>query len=607
MLLATAALGAPVDVRTMGAKCDGVTVDTTALQNAITTAREILIPKGVTCLTNTLTMTSGTTIVGEGPTSVLKQNTTSGSGYGTLHADSGSSSAYVTNITLRDFKLLGQVTTAGFSDFIPLLSLGGVKDVVIDHVVFEGFRGDGFLLLGQAPGGVGERHNKNVTVRSSLFDGLNNDNRNGISVIDVDGMLIEGSLFQNCARSTMPGSLDLEPDQSFGVIKNVRVISNRFLNTDGNRGHIAISTQATANVENIIIAHNHFEDAGTQSAIVMNLKTANPTVPLGFVIEGNTAFITGGNFVYKRDGNSDGVTIKGNIARSFRGVWFSNAGAVANDKNLSIEGNTFYPENTGFGIILSENVSYVSIKGNIINGTPNKHIQIGANGTSEYVSIVGNDFIGVPASTDVITHLSTAKNPHTNVLADNRFEAGASNLFAATRSDYADGALNIAAFTDTPATFAPGTHWTRMSAANGPTGVSDVGELLTRRLSRTDVDTYQIFIPQYNAPNRSRIYLRKATAATTWTEWFMLAAQKEGTATFDPPNLAGGATQQTTVTVANAETGDYCTAAHSQVNADIVWLCSITAAATATVTQWNRGAGAVDLASGTLRARATKQ
>jgi hypothetical protein len=90
----------------------------------------------------------------------------------------------------------------------------------------------------------------------------------------------------------------------------------------------------------------------------------------------------------------------------------------------------------------------------------------------------------------------------------------------------------------------------------------------------------------------------------------MLLGQEEditGSATFNPASLAAGATQQTTVTVSGAVAGDYVTSvSHSQVHADVVWFGQVTAADTVTVTQWNRGAGAVDLGSGTLRVRVRK-
>jgi hypothetical protein len=89
--------------------------------------------------------------------------------------------------------------------------------------------------------------------------------------------------------------------------------------------------------------------------------------------------------------------------------------------------------------------------------------------------------------------------------------------------------------------------------------------------------------------------------------WVDAAAALYGSTVFDPPILAAGATQQKTVTVTGAVVGDYVTSvSHTQASADVVWFGQVTAADTVTVTQWNRGAGAVDLANGTLRVRVEK-
>lgn len=86
-----------------------------------------------------------------------------------------------------------------------------------------------------------------------------------------------------------------------------------------------------------------------------------------------------------------------------------------------------------------------------------------------------------------------------------------------------------------------------------------------------------------------------------------------GSATYDPPSVSTGATivAATTVTVIGATVGDTCQASHSDSstsNADKVeFRCKVTAANTATVYVSNWHSGAVDLASGTLRARVTPQ
>lgn len=80
-----------------------------------------------------------------------------------------------------------------------------------------------------------------------------------------------------------------------------------------------------------------------------------------------------------------------------------------------------------------------------------------------------------------------------------------------------------------------------------------------------------------------------------------------GSATYDPPSLAAGATQTTTVTVTGAAVGDAVTSiAFSVANASITWTGSVTAADTVTVTMRNNSGGAIDLASGTLRVETSR-
>ncbi|WP_375402479.1 right-handed parallel beta-helix repeat-containing protein [uncultured Sphingomonas sp.] len=149
------------------------------------------------------------------------------------------------SFSFRDLTFEDEVTEQGFSEFSYLVMLNGVTDVRFDRVGFRGFRGDGLhlgsgLVLGQ------ERHNVNVTVADCVFDGVNSNNRNAVSVIDCDGLVIERSRFLNCSRPgdgtinkgdpfnpatglQMPGPIDFEPnDDGFAIIRNVTIRGNLF-------------------------------------------------------------------------------------------------------------------------------------------------------------------------------------------------------------------------------------------------------------------------------------------------------------------------------------------------------------------------------------------
>lgn len=69
---------------------------------------------------------------------------------------------------------------------------------------------------------------------------------------------------------------------------------------------------------------------------------------------------------------------------------------------------------------------------------------------------------------------------------------------------------------------------------------------------------------------------------------------------YDPPSIAAGATQITTVTLTGASIGDIVQAAFNRYNADIEISAQVSASNTVTVKFKNTGASPVDLASGTI-------
>ena len=79
-----------------------------------------------------------------------------------------------------------------------------------------------------------------------------------------------------------------------------------------------------------------------------------------------------------------------------------------------------------------------------------------------------------------------------------------------------------------------------------------------------------------------------------------------GSATYNPPSLADGASSTTTVTVTGAALGDYVSASFSNDLQGISMVASVSASNTVTVVFRNNTGTGIDLASGTLRARVTK-
>lgn len=82
-----------------------------------------------------------------------------------------------------------------------------------------------------------------------------------------------------------------------------------------------------------------------------------------------------------------------------------------------------------------------------------------------------------------------------------------------------------------------------------------------------------------------------------------VAKHLSATATYDPPSVASGSQTSTTITVTGATVGDTTTCGHSTITADLWQIsCYVSAADTVRVVLKNHSGGAIDAASGTLRA-----
>ncbi len=249
-----------VDVTAHGADPTGRLDSSDAFRKALAQSKKIRVPAGHYLVGN-VELPSGAMIAGTGESSVLKQHPQARF---VLVADSGTTDAAsnLRAIRLSSLQLRGSCDVDGFSEFVHLLSLNGVSDAALDGVTFRGFRGDG-LYIGSGNIGGQERHNTQVSVRNCVFDGINHENRNGISVIDCDGLIVENCRFVNSTKANMPGAIDLEPDsERFHVIRNVRIVRNSFSSVGGHGGVICVYVPRGVVIRptGILIQDNTIED-----------------------------------------------------------------------------------------------------------------------------------------------------------------------------------------------------------------------------------------------------------------------------------------------------------------------------------------------------------
>lgn len=290
--------GAPANVLDFGAIGDGVVDCTIAIQTAINSgAGAVYFPKGVYRCVDPLDVPANIILYGDGlqVSIVLRDgvNDPAKKHQGLFNIDSGSASAFIDNVKFSNLGIHGTVATTGFSEFNYLLSLGGARNLQIESCSFVGFRGDG-IFFGSGFTDATERHNVDVLVLDCVFDGVNKDNRNAISVLDVTGLTVQNCIFKNTTRADMPGAIDLEPENTFNTIRDVLVESCSFRNIGGNGGVFLYldkyNLPRTPSPNNIKVLNNTFRDCDNSRGTwgVSCAVSAGPsTPPLDFEFSDN--------------------------------------------------------------------------------------------------------------------------------------------------------------------------------------------------------------------------------------------------------------------------------------------------------------------------------
>jgi len=302
-----------VNVRDKGAKGDGRTDDTAAIQAAIDevggTGGTVLVPKG--------------TYVVE---AVEKKRPL----------------ALGSDMTLKfaDDAILKAIPND--SRKYSILSISGVSNVTVVGGILEGERAEHQGNVGEAGMGIRiERGAKHVTIsgvttRKMWGDGIyvedatdtkfcavtaDSNRRQGLSIVEADGVLVTDSDFKNTHGTRPSAGIDLEPDNESQKITNVRIQNSKFLDNAGPGIEIAGKKGAVAKVE---LARNVFRGnlpilvenapAVLASAICANRQVASETARS----EGPYAFADPVDVVIQQNDCQDGSDMRFEVNRQSR-------------------------------------------------------------------------------------------------------------------------------------------------------------------------------------------------------------------------------------------------------------------------------------------------
>ncbi len=296
-----------INVRDKGARGDGVTNDSVAIQAAIDkvagTGGTVVVPDGVYMVDAvtgirlgsdmTLRLSSG---------AVIKAIPNAKVGYNILVIDR------VSNVNVIGGTLAGERDEhKGIEGEWGMgIYLRGVTNVVIERVTARNAWGDGFYVTGES------RHVKFCSVTAD------NNRRQGLSIISADDLIITNSIFKNTGGTAPQSGIDIEPNKNESVT-NVRILNSQLLNNKGLGILIHVSPPPLNNVvtnvtiDGNLIANNELggiELQRTSGNRIVNNKVRN-NGRAGIVLDKNTKAnsvfdneIVGGEAIRDRGGNT---------------------------------------------------------------------------------------------------------------------------------------------------------------------------------------------------------------------------------------------------------------------------------------------------------------
>lgn len=438
--LNTAIAGDYVDVvRDFQARGDGISDDSLAFQNAIDKAQQLktklIVPSGIFRIRSPLIILDFVSIVGFGARSVMLRdfdNSSDKKHQGLINVVSTSSTEFIDMFNISNIKLADDVLAKGFSEFQHLINLGGSANTKIKDCIFEGFRGDA-IYVGSGYTDTSERHNYSLEIEGCLIDGVNKNNRNAVSVLDVSNMRIKNCNFKNTTRSNMPGAIDLEPESSFNKIQDISVYGCNFENIGGTSGVVGFYEKHAATrdlaVSNINFYQNNFKNCdnngGAFGCQLTNSSPSNSTSPVFFSFyENNVSDM-------KRVGVVVGAKSVKHIENTYRNIELGLfLGLALNGSNYDIisRKNKYYSvgkENSiygGYAIQVSTN-SHLTISDSFVDvgkadGSMG-HAVYFVDGTSDNITI---EDIDVYSPSNLTTKSIKKLNTHTFNSETNRFD-----------------------------------------------------------------------------------------------------------------------------------------------------------------------------------------
>jgi len=347
-----------VNVVDRGAKGDGVTDDSAAIQAAIDevggTGGTVLIPAGTFMVNATRSSGQGLMITSHmtlqlDPSAVLKVLPNGSPSYSILYLEE------VSDVNILGGTLEGDRSThtgTGGESGMGIV-VASSTSIVIESVTVKECWGDGFYIGGSTP-------SQGITLCSVVAD---HNRRQGLSVVMADGVVVRNSTFQNTSGTTPENGIDIEPNPG-ETVNNLQILNCIFSNNAGGgiQDSVPIANTGIAFATNIVIEGNHVTGNGVNSAngdARGGIEVSNVS---GHRIANNIIQNNNGWGLRLRDNANDTVVTGNTVSDSIGdGIW---VGAPCMGFTLTNNAGT---GNTGHGIRLDTGV-VGTVSGNTVTG-----------------------------------------------------------------------------------------------------------------------------------------------------------------------------------------------------------------------------------------------
>ena len=332
-----------------GAKGDGVTDDTAALQKAVNavagTGGTLYVPDGtymVNALTSVYLKSNMTLSMSSG--AVLKAITNGASNYAIVLVSN------VSQVNILGGTILGERSThtGTTGEWGHGLSIKGSSQVVVDGVLSRDCWGDGFYVSGSS----------SITICNVTAD---HNRRQGLTITSVNGMVVRNSTFKNTSGTLPEDGIDIEPNPG-ETVNNVLITG---CSVTGNSGFgieicVPLSYTGQAWITGVVVDGNTCTGNGVNTLSTSPRAGIEASNTPGHTITNNISSSNGLGILLRNAANN--FTVSGNTVaqNSSDGIQvYSTGGNV-------ITGNTA-KNNARYGIYSVDNTS-ITISNNTLSG-----------------------------------------------------------------------------------------------------------------------------------------------------------------------------------------------------------------------------------------------